>query len=45
VGGLNLQEYFPELTNSILVCATETKTPADLEHYAGDLGGILASGS
>jgi glycine dehydrogenase subunit 1 len=41
LGGLNLGEYFPELTNSMLVCATETKTSADLEHYADQLGETL----
>lgn len=45
LGGLNLQEYFPGFTNSILVCATETKTPADLEHYVGELSEILSPGS
>ncbi|MDQ3184923.1 MAG: aminomethyl-transferring glycine dehydrogenase subunit GcvPA [Pseudomonadota bacterium] len=37
LGGLNLKEYYPELDNTILVCATETKTCADLEAYAGHL--------
>lgn len=38
LGGLNLKDFYPELGNAILVCATETKTPADLENYAGYLG-------
>jgi glycine dehydrogenase subunit 1 len=33
-GGLDLSEYFPELGNALLVCATETKTEADIETYA-----------
>jgi glycine dehydrogenase subunit 1 len=43
LGGLNLQEYYPELANSILVCATETKTPADLDHYVNQLREVLPS--
>lgn len=38
LGGLNLKDFYPELGNALLVCATETKTPADLENYAGYLG-------
>ncbi|MDN5880791.1 MAG: aminomethyl-transferring glycine dehydrogenase subunit GcvPA [Nitrosospira sp.] len=37
LGGLNLEGYYPELGNAILVCATETKTSADLENYADQL--------
>ncbi len=33
LGGLNLQEYYPDIENTLLVCATETKTSADLQHY------------
>ena len=33
-GGLALGEYYPELGEAILVCATETKTEADLDRYA-----------
>ncbi len=32
-GGLNLKNYYPELGNCLLVCATETKTLQDLERY------------
>ena len=42
LGGLDLQPYYPELGNAILVCATETKTAADLERYATALAGIVA---
>ncbi len=41
LGGLNLKDYYPELGSAILVCATETKTSADLENYAGCLGQAL----
>jgi glycine dehydrogenase subunit 1 len=37
-GGLDLGASFPELGPSILVCATETKTDADIESYAQALG-------
>ena len=37
LGGLNLEEYYPELGSAILVCATETKTTADLENYVTHL--------
>ncbi len=32
-GGLDLSEYYPELENGLLVCATETKNENDLMHY------------
>jgi len=32
-GGLDLGGYYPELGNALLVCATETKSSADLERY------------
>lgn len=41
LGGLNLQEYYPELNNSLLICATETKTADDLEKYSEILGQVL----
>ena len=41
VGGLDLSEDYPELGPAILVCATETRTPADIAQYARTLGGLL----
>ncbi len=41
-GGLDLGEYYPELSNCILLCATETKTQADLDRYATVLAEVLA---
>jgi glycine dehydrogenase subunit 1 len=41
LGGYNLGEHYPELGNAILVCATETKTAADIEAYASELEGIF----
>jgi glycine dehydrogenase subunit 1 len=36
-GGLDLGEYYPELGPALLVCATETKSTADIEAYASAL--------
>ncbi|HEX7418203.1 MAG TPA: aminomethyl-transferring glycine dehydrogenase subunit GcvPA [Steroidobacteraceae bacterium] len=38
VGGLDLSEHYPELGQALLVCATETKTSADIATYAAALG-------
>src|SRR5260370_16571603 len=40
-GGLDLSAYYPELGNPLLVCATETKSSADLERYRVALGEAL----
>jgi Glycine cleavage system protein P (pyridoxal-binding), N-terminal domain len=42
VGGYDLSKDYPELGNAILVCATETKTEADLDRYAEQLGRIVS---
>jgi glycine dehydrogenase subunit 1 len=34
LGGLDMSEYYPELGNALLICATETKTQADIDAYA-----------
>lgn len=41
VGGFDLSEDYPELRDALLVCATETKTAADLDAYAKALGEVL----
>jgi glycine dehydrogenase subunit 1 len=33
LGGYNLQGQYPELGNTLLICATETKTESDLRNY------------
>src|SRR5690606_6976073 len=43
LGGLDLSGYYPELGAALLVCATETKTPADIERYAQCLSDVLAA--
>ena len=42
LGGLDLSADYPELGNVLLVCATETKTEADLDRYAATLAALLA---
>ena len=37
LGGYNLSGHYNQLGNAILVCATETKTDADLQRYADTL--------
>jgi glycine dehydrogenase subunit 1 len=41
IGGLDLAGYFPELGHALLVCATETKTSADIERYRASLGDVM----
>ncbi|MGH8303995.1 MAG: aminomethyl-transferring glycine dehydrogenase subunit GcvPA [Steroidobacteraceae bacterium] len=41
LGGLDLAPYFPELGPALLVCATETKTAADLERYRASLADLM----
>jgi glycine dehydrogenase subunit 1 len=40
-GGLDLLDDYPELGPALLVCATETKTQADIELYARTLAEVL----
>ena len=37
IGGVALEQYYPELGNTILVCATETKSQADIDHYVANV--------
>jgi glycine dehydrogenase subunit 1 len=41
-GGIDATAYYPELENCIVLCATETKTNADLDCYASALQGVLS---
>jgi glycine dehydrogenase subunit 1 len=41
IGGFDLSTDYPELGNALLVCATETRTPADVEAYAQALADTL----
>jgi len=42
LGGLDLAERYPELGHALLVCATETKTDADIETYARALADVMS---
>ena len=43
VGGYDISARYPELGNALLVCATETRTRADIETYARALAETLRS--
>ena len=43
MGGFDLSGTYPELGHALLVCATETRTPADLARYATALEQILVA--
>ncbi|MFI4891395.1 MAG: aminomethyl-transferring glycine dehydrogenase subunit GcvPA [Steroidobacterales bacterium] len=40
LGGFDLAHSYPELGNALLVCATETKTDADIARFEGALAAI-----
>jgi len=42
VGGYSLKRHYPELGESVLVCATETRTRADIDLYAEQLERIVS---
>ena len=42
IGGFDLSSDYPELGNALLICATETKTEADLNTFATTLREVLA---
>ena len=41
LGGLDLSALYPDLGDALLVCATETKTDADVDTYIAALGDIM----
>jgi glycine dehydrogenase subunit 1 len=41
-GGYSIGEHYPELSNSLLVCATEMRTDEEIAHYAKSLQHILS---
>ncbi len=42
IGGFNLSQYYPELGEAILVCATEMRTDEEIEAYGKALEKIMA---
>lgn len=42
LGGFDLSRHYPELGHALLVCATETKTPQQLQQFADALAAALA---
>jgi len=42
-GVIDLCQYYPDMSHSLLICATETKTYHDLAHYASVLEKLLAN--
>jgi len=45
LGGIELASDFPELTESLLVCTTETKTAGDLDRYVKACNAARAEGA
>lgn len=43
LGGLDLGDDYPELGNTVLVCATEVRSDADISEYASKLARIMAT--
>jgi glycine dehydrogenase subunit 1 len=43
LGGYDLTQFYPQLGNSLLVCATEMRTSADINHYAEQLRKIMTT--
>jgi glycine dehydrogenase subunit 1 len=43
VGGCDISAHYPSLGQALLVCATETRTRADIETYAGALAEVMKS--
>lgn len=41
LGGVGVERFYPELKNEMLICATETKSKAELDFLAETLEGIL----
>jgi glycine dehydrogenase subunit 1 len=41
LGGFDLAADYPELGSALLVCATETKTAADIDRYSAALAEAL----
>jgi glycine dehydrogenase subunit 1 len=43
LGGLGLGDYFPDMSNDLLVCATEKRTASEMDAYAAALEKVLGA--
>jgi glycine dehydrogenase subunit 1 len=43
IGGLDISAWVPQLGHALLVCATETKLPADIAKFASALGDVMSA--
>jgi glycine dehydrogenase subunit 1 len=43
LAGLGLGDYFPDMSNDLLVCATEKRTATEIEAYATALEKVLGA--
>ena len=41
-GGYTVESHYPQLANTVLVCATEMRTEEEIAHYADSLKSIMA---
>ncbi|HSN73416.1 MAG TPA: aminomethyl-transferring glycine dehydrogenase subunit GcvPA [Steroidobacteraceae bacterium] len=41
IGGYDLSQHYPDLGHALLVCATETRTAADIDAYAKALADVM----
>ncbi len=45
LGGVDLSDFYPELGNALLVCATERRTPKQIEKFVKTLTTIMSGGA
>jgi glycine cleavage system P protein (glycine dehydrogenase) subunit 1 len=43
IGGYDLSRFYPSLGNALLVCATETRSKADIDNYSRAMANVLKS--
>jgi glycine dehydrogenase subunit 1 len=45
LGGYDLSLSYPDIGNALLVCATETKTEADIDAYVTAMADVMGAGA
>ena len=45
LGGYDLSLSYPDIGNALLVCATETKTDADIDAYVTAMADVMSAGA